>query len=50
MLYQYRNRTRAETEELKDLLLPKRTLNYLLDDIYEPFILIFGNYVGYTEA
>ena len=35
--------------ELKDLLLPKRTLNYLLDDIYEPFVQIFSNYVAYTE-
>ena len=33
-LYQFRNRMRAEMEELKDLLLPRRTLNYLLDDLY----------------
>lgn len=49
MLYQYRNRLRAEMEELRDLLLPKRTLTYLLDKIYQPFVSIFGDYVGYTE-
>lgn len=49
MLYQYCNRTRAETEELKDLLLPRRTLNYLLDDIYEPFLNIFGHFASYNE-
>lgn len=36
-------------DELRDLLLPKRTLNYLLDEIYEPFVTIFGEYVSYTE-
>jgi len=35
--------------ELKDLLLPKRTLNYLLDDIYEPFVQIYSNFVTYSE-
>ena len=34
---------------LKDLLLPKRTLNYLLDDIYQPFAQVFSNFVVYSE-
>jgi hypothetical protein len=31
MLYQYKNRMRAESEEIKDLLLPRKTINYLID-------------------
>ena len=49
MLYQYSNRTRAETAELKDLLLPKRTVNYLLDDLFEPFLQIFNLFAGFNE-
>jgi Asp-tRNA(Asn)/Glu-tRNA(Gln) amidotransferase C subunit len=49
MLYQFRNRTRAEVEELKDLLLPRRTLNYLLDDLFEPFLHLLRSYASYSE-
>lgn len=49
MLYQYKNRMRAEAEEIKDLLLPSKTINYLIDELYEPFIQIFNNFSGFTE-
>lgn len=49
MLYQYKNRMRAEAEEIKDLLMPSKTINYLIDELYEPFIQIFNNFSGFTE-
>ena len=49
MLYQYKNRMRAELEELKDLLIPKKTINYLIDDLYEPFIQVFEGFAAFTE-
>jgi len=35
--YQFKNKMRAEMQELKELLLPKKTINYLIDELYEPF-------------
>ncbi len=49
MLYQYRNRMRAELEELKDLLIPKKTINYLIDELYEPFIQVFEGFTAFSE-
>lgn len=49
MLYQYKNRMRAEAEEIKDLLMPKKTINYLIDELYEPFMQIFSNFAGFSE-
>ena len=46
-LYQYKNRLRAEVEEIKDLLLTRKTINYLIDELYEPFTQLFNNYVLY---
>lgn len=49
MLYQYKNRLRAEAEEIKDLLLPPKTVNYLIDELYEPFMQLFNAFAGFTE-
>lgn len=40
---------RAELEELKDLLIPKKTINYLIDELYEPFIQVFEEYTAFSE-
>jgi hypothetical protein len=40
---------RAELEELKDLLIPKKTINYLIDELYEPFMQVFEGFAAFTE-
>lgn len=49
MLYQYRNRMRAEVEEIKDLLLPKKTINYLIDELYDPFLQVYSAFACFSE-
>jgi len=34
MVYQFRNKLRMEIEELKELMLPPRSRNYLIDELY----------------
>jgi len=48
MLYQYRNRMRAEVEEIKDLLLPKKTINYLIDELYDPFLQAYSSFACFS--
>jgi hypothetical protein len=49
MVYQFRNKLRMEVEELKELMLPPRSRNYLIDELYEPFAIRYGQFVGFKE-
>lgn len=35
--------------ELKELMLPGRCKNYLIDELYEPFAIRYGQFVGFKE-
>ncbi len=47
MVYQFRNKLRMEMEELKELMLPSRSRNYLIDELYEPFAIRYGQFLGF---
>lgn len=49
MLYQFRNKLRMEMSELRELMLPARCKNYLLDEVYEPFAVRYGQFVNFKE-
>lgn len=49
MTYQFRNKLRMEMEELKELMLPPRSKNYLIDEIYEPFMIRYAQFVNFKE-
>jgi len=38
-----------EMAELRELMLPPRARNYLIDELYEPFEIRFGQYINYKE-
>lgn len=33
-MYQYVNKLRAEGQELQEILLPRKTINYLIDELF----------------
>jgi hypothetical protein len=47
MLYQFRNKLRMEMAELKELMVPARVKSYLIEELYEPFSVRFGQFVGF---
>jgi hypothetical protein len=36
-------------EEIKDLLLPQKTINYLIDELYDPFLQAFSAFACFSE-